>query len=126
MAEYHIEGLRTMAADWLNGAEELHQHSRRKPCTVSRDYPAWNSFHNGLDQADTARGQALSVVCNMVEAEQAAVVAIEKSIRRYERHGGRFDRCIWGDTAKFEESYRRCVTIDPWAGFYKSTGRVKH
>lgn len=71
---------------------------------------------------------SLADICDLLNINQERLIAMTKSIQRWEKHGGRYDRClnlyVFCDEA---DSLRIARFIgnpkDEWYGHYRSTGR---
>lgn len=70
---------------------------------------------------------SLATVCDMLDIDQALLIATVKSMLRKERHNGRWDNpnltCWIGHEDK--ERLRRFLSTDWMSSWYSSTGRKK-
>lgn len=130
MKKINIEALRQIAAEAFSASEEFRTFSKSIPSHYAED---WNretyARYFKLDALESARWDALQSACSMIGAEQSAVVAFFKAVTRYEKHRGRWDRCIWSvkqsGTYDSAELFQSLISEDGELGrqYYRSTGR---
>lgn len=77
------------------------------------------------DERATATWKAIVAACRLVDADIDTLIAVVKSIDRYEKHSGKYDRCVHFYNGS-ERHFRRMVAKDDGdSGYYTSTGRKK-
>ncbi|MET0017130.1 hypothetical protein [Oscillibacter sp.] len=130
MNRINIEALRQIAADAFAASEELKLFSKSLTSHYAADWTREQyARYWKLDGVEYARWDALRGACSLIGAEQSAVVAFFKAVNRYEKHRGRWDRCIWSvkqsGTYDSAELFQSLTSEDGELGrqYYQSTGR---
>lgn len=130
MNRISLEALRQIAIDAFVASEEFKTFSKSMTSHCAENWSREDyARYWKLDAVETAYWDALRNTCKMIGAEQSAVIAFFKSVNRYEKHRGRYDRCIWSlkqsGTYDVEELFQHLTAENGEFGrqYYKSTGR---
>ncbi len=130
MNRINIEALRQIANDAFTSTEEMKLFTKTLTSHYAEDWDRETyACYWKLDAQESARWDALRGACSLIGAEQSAVIAFFKAVTRYEKHRGRWDRCIWSvkqsGTYDSTELFQSLISEDGELGrqYYRSTGR---
>lgn len=130
MSRINIEALRQIANDAFTATEEMKFFTKTLTSHYAEDWDRETyARYWKLDAQESARWDALRSACSLIGAEQSAVIAFFKAVARYEKHRGRWDRCIWSvkqsGTYDSAELFQSLISEDGELGrqYYRSTGR---
>ena len=130
MNRINIEALRQIANDAFTATEEMKLFCKTLTSHYVEDWERETyARYWKLDAQESARWDALRSACSLIGAEQSAVVAFFKAVNRYEKHRGRWDRCIWSveqsGTYDSAELFQSLISEEGELGRqnYRSTGR---
>lgn len=109
MQNYKVENLRDLVITALETENELCLHGVVRKNLPVADYDEWNKEYDLKAKAALIRWDTLATVCDMLNVDQDAIIAVEKSIRRHMEKTG-WENFISVDTVSASESYRRAVS----------------
>ena len=128
MTDYNISVLIQAVRDYLYAEQELKLFLRtwtggwwhKKTAQEREDYTKYTEQSSG-------KWDTVMVLCRLLDIESEDLIAMVKSIDRWERHSGKWDRgyCIINGGWRAEQNVRRYLTkTDGWGTtHYTSTGR---
>ena len=122
---YNVKSLLDMAQEYLNAENEyrvflLTFKGGWVPSTKPEEYGEYRH----KETASTCTAYALRCACEVVSADMDAVIAMAKSMNRYEKRErwqvcAHLPRDYYGD----DRVRRFLAKPDEWAGYFRSTGR---
>ena len=122
---YNVKALLDMAQEYLNAENEyrvflLTFKGGWVPSTKPEEYGEYRH----KETASTCTAYALRCACEVVSADMDAVIAMAKSMNRYEKRErwqvcAHLPRDYYGD----DRVRRFLAKPDEWAGYFRSTGR---
>ena len=109
MDNYKVENLRDLVIMALETENDFCVHGISRKNLFIAEYDEWNKEYDLKAQAASIRWDNLATVCDMLNVDQNAIIAVEKSIRRH-MEKTRWEHFISVDTRIASESYRRAVS----------------
>lgn len=109
MNNYKVGKLRDLVIQTLEAENELCVHGINRKYLSVGDYDEWNREYDLKAKAASIHWDTLATVCDMLNVDQDAIIAVEKSIRRHMEKTG-WENFISVDTVSASESYRRAVS----------------
>ena len=109
MNKYKVENLRDLVIMALETENDIRVHGINRKYLPIAEYDEWNKEYDLKAQAASIRWENLATVCDMLNVDQNAIIAVEKSIRRH-MEKTRWEHFISVDTRIASESYRRAVS----------------
>lgn len=106
---YKVENLRDLVITALETENELCVHGVNRKNLSVVDYDEWHKEYDLKAKVASIRWDMLATVCDMLNVDQDAVIAVEKSIRRHTEKTG-WEQFICVDTVSASENYRRAVS----------------
>lgn len=109
----------------LNTEAEMKLHRRTLPALVwIPDLDGSAAYREGeLDARSSEAWNGLATVCHILGLEEKELIAVAKSIRRWQIHGGKYDRLVYYKPGT-EDRIARYLKRDSYmASHYRSTYR---
>lgn len=136
---FDVEKLVSIVCEVLENENEMRKHNReiRRARGLDTTSCIWISLLDGSTAYRTGElsGQSaegwrrLSDICDMLDIDRGALIAAVKSMQRWERHNGRWDRdtavTCWMSNEDKKHLEKFIKAEDYWTGHYVSTGRKK-
>lgn len=122
---YNVKSLLDMAQEYLNAENEYRVFLLTfKGGWVPSMKPEEYGEYRHKETASTCTAYALRCACEVVSADMDAVIAMAKSMNRYEKRErwqvcAHLPRDYYGD----DRVRRFLAKPDEWAGYFRSTGR---
>lgn len=122
---YNVKSLLDMAQEYLNSENEYRVFLLTfKGGWVPSMKPEEYGEYRHKETASTCTAYALRCACEVVSADMDAVIAMAKSMNRYEKRErwqvcAHLPRDYYGD----DRVRRFLAKPDEWAGYFRSTGR---
>lgn len=109
MNKYKVENLRDLVIMALETENDIRVHGINRKYLPIAEYDEWSKEYELKVKEASIRWDNLATVCDMLNIDQNAIIAIEKSIRRH-MEKTRWEHFISVDTRIAAESYRRAVS----------------
>lgn len=137
---FDVEKLVSIVCEVLENENEMRKHNREMrrargkigaaACIWIPSLDGSTAYRTGELSERSAEGwRRLSDICDMLDIDQGALIAAVKSMQRWERHNGRYDRdtsvTCWINSGDKERLEKFIEAENYWTVHYLSTGRKK-
>lgn len=124
---YSLETLKRAVTEYLNAEEEYRIFLKSwKPGWWENKTAKEREDYTKFDEREQGAWNTVIMMCKMIHIEPDTLIPIIKSVNRWEKHSGKYDRCILSlDDLNWEtsESIREAIAVNRERGHYMSTGR---